>query len=207
MGIAHWAYRCGCVLLLVGVLASVAFAAEQVAVRVDFPPGAGGEQPVPAAGGIPFPKGALQSVENVRLLGSDGKEVSAQVTRLAVWPDGSVKWALIDAVMPPHEGKALVLEYGADVTRAAVDDPITVQEAGDGVRVRGGGVSASVLRNGGGVFDGLTFAGGETLTAQLVLSTLRLKGGTSGQALPTNTYVCLDPSATLDEGKVAVDEV
>ncbi|MCK4298028.1 MAG: hypothetical protein KAX80_00770, partial [Planctomycetes bacterium] len=160
MSIAHWAYRCSRVLLLVGVLASVAFAAEQVAVRVDFPPGAGGEQPVPVAGGIPFPKGALKSVDNLRLLAADGKETPAQVTRLAVWPDGSVKWALIDAILSPQQGQGLTLEYGAGVGRSPVDDPITAKGAADGVRVSGGGVSASVLRSGGGVFDELSFAGG-----------------------------------------------
>jgi hypothetical protein len=195
----------------VGLLAGTAFAGDKVPVRVDFPPGAGGEIAVPVAGGIPFPKGALKSVDNLHLLGADGKEVPAQVTQLATWPDGSVKWALIDAVLTPSEGKALTVEYGPDVTRAPVTDPLTAEAGADGVHVKGGGVAAAVLKTGGGVVDELTLGGRQVFApgsgASLVLNTVRIKDGTSGDALPANTYLLRDPSVVKQEGKVAIDEV
>jgi hypothetical protein len=44
--------------------------------------------------GIPFPKGALYSIDNVRLINSNGEEVESQITEVSTWQpaDDSVKW-------------------------------------------------------------------------------------------------------------------
>ena len=44
--------------------------------------------------GIPFPKGALYSIDNVRLLNSKGQEIASQITEVTTWQpaDDSVKW-------------------------------------------------------------------------------------------------------------------
>ena len=81
------------VILAAALLVPSALAAS-VPLRGDFPPGSG-DAAIPVAGGVPFPRGALRGVENVRLLGAGGREIPCQVTRLAVWPDGSVKWAMV----------------------------------------------------------------------------------------------------------------
>ena len=184
--------------------------AARVPLRGDFPAGAG-EEAVPVSGGIPFPRGQLKSVGSVRLLGTDGKEIACQVTRLAVWPDGSVKWALIDAVLPPSAAEALAIEYGAGVQRSPVPDPITAGMRGRDAEVDGGGVGALISRSGGGVLDALSY--GERIylapdrPARLVVNALRIADGTSGKALPAHQFVCRDTGATLDVGKVSIDEI
>jgi len=181
-----------------------------VPLRGDFPAGAL-DDPVPVSGGIPFPKGSLKSAENIRLLGANGRELPCQVTRTAVWPDGSVKWVMVDAVLSPAAAKALKLEYGAAVRRAAVRDPLKAEMQGDGAAVSGGGISAAIKKSGGGVLDEFSLGGRSVIAAdrpaRLVVNTLRIPDGTSGKALPAHTYVCRDTSATLDVGKVAIDEV
>jgi len=69
----------------------------------------------PVTSGVPFPKGALGSARNVRLL--DGKPLQTTVT--ARWPDGSVKWLLLDF---RHTGgtAAYTLEFGPQISR---DEP------------------------------------------------------------------------------------
>jgi hypothetical protein len=57
------------------------------------------EQPVTA--GIPFPKGQLADSTHLRLLGPDGGDIPLQLRPLAHWSDGSVKWLLLDFILPP----------------------------------------------------------------------------------------------------------
>ena len=109
---------------------------------------------IPASGGVPFPKGALGSSENVRLLDADGKEVPAQVRVSARWPDGSIKWVLLDCQpeFPPNDPAKLVLEYGADVQRKAFASPLTVEENPNAILVTTGPARFEVSRKSFGPF-------------------------------------------------------
>ncbi len=114
----RWTWIWAAVLVLAG-----AAAAERVPLTVDF----GGIEPTRPAfvkGGVPFARGALKSADNVRLL-EGGIEVPLQVRALATWPDGSVKWILLDFAASAN--RSYCLEFGAGVTRAA--------PAGQSVRV------------------------------------------------------------------------
>ena len=76
--------------------------------------------PWPLTFGVPFPWGALQSEDNVRLLGSDGSEVPIQVKVTGRWSkNGSIRWLLIDCI-PPEGPRKMTLEYGPKVERTAV---------------------------------------------------------------------------------------
>ncbi|HUU30288.1 MAG TPA: hypothetical protein VM123_20985 [archaeon] len=46
--------------------------------------------------GLPLPRGAFQSLESLRVAAPDGKSVPAQFEALSSWPDGSVKWVLVN---------------------------------------------------------------------------------------------------------------
>ncbi len=198
-------------LLIAAAIVAVAVPSPgaQVPLRGDFPPGAG-DEPLPVAGGVPFPRGALESAENVRLVAADGKEVPCQVTPTAYWPDRSLKWVLVDAVLSPQAAQALALEYGPDVRRAAVPDPVSALVEKGAARVSGGGVAAAISGT-GGVLDECTLAG-RTLVekgkpARLVVRTLRIADGTSGEALPAHRYVCRDTRASLDLGRTQIEDL
>ena len=83
-----------------------------VPLRGDLPVGAGAEA-VPISGGVPFSKGTLASAEDVRLLAADGGELDCQVTPTAWWPDGSIKWVMVDAVLTPAAALGSVLGWVA----------------------------------------------------------------------------------------------
>ena len=184
--------------------------AAQVPLRGDFPAGSG-EDRIPVAGGIPFPQGGLGSIDEVRLLDSEGTELPCQATKLAVWPDGSVKWALIETVVAPAASQKFALEYGDGVARAPVDDPLIATAGGSDVRIAGGNLAALVRRNGAGVLDELTYRGRTVVSAaapaRLVVNTLRIADGMSGKLLPVNRFVCRDIDASLDRGKPKIDEL
>jgi len=55
----------------------------------------------PISFGLPFPKGWLTDPRDVALTDSAGRDYLIQTTTQATWPDGSVKWLLVDFVTGP----------------------------------------------------------------------------------------------------------
>ncbi len=106
-------------------------AAEQsgsVALRVDTG-GALAAAGTPVSGGVPFPIGAVATVDHLRLQTSQGTTVSANYRALSTWPDGSVKSALISFVPTPQVDTypAFVLQYGPTVSHSATG-PVQVTQ-------------------------------------------------------------------------------
>ncbi|GAG12345.1 unnamed protein product, partial [marine sediment metagenome] len=99
-------------------------APRSIPLRIDF----GGSRPgapYPVRGGVPFARGELTNAESLRLL-CGTEEVDCQVARLAVWPDGSLKWVKLDFFATP--GQSFVLTYDKGAKRAAVSRPIQIAE-------------------------------------------------------------------------------
>ncbi|HKK45360.1 MAG TPA: hypothetical protein VJ964_07555 [Balneolaceae bacterium] len=81
----------------------------------------------PLTFGLPFPKGALDSPDHVRVLDSHGNEIPSQISQVTTWKpaDSSVKWIWV-FVFATGEGQYTV-EYGPEIRRAAITgDKITV---------------------------------------------------------------------------------
>jgi len=74
--------------------------------------------PWPVTCGIPFPRGLLGSDRHVRVVDGQGRPVPTQTSTTSRWPDGSVRWILLDF---RHSGgaPAYALEYGPDINRPA----------------------------------------------------------------------------------------
>jgi hypothetical protein len=109
----------------------------------------------PATAGIPFPKGALGSDRNVRLLDPSGKETPLQTETMAHWDDGSVKWMLADFQAGAKSTGGYTLEYGNAVRRAAVPTPLRVIEGPAGVTVTTGPLQFTVSKRRLGLFHSL----------------------------------------------------
>ena len=91
----------------------------------------------PVTSGIPFPQGALMAAENTRLLDRAGAEIPLQAAVLAEWPDGSVKWLLLDfqADVGAAGSAEYRLEYGNGVVRREGGTRTPIEVAADGPRV------------------------------------------------------------------------
>ena len=120
----------------------------------------------PITQGVPLPQGELGSAENVRLLDDAGNEVPCQVAVTGRWPDGSVKWLLLDfdvtlakpAPLPrdptrPEPVARYILEYGTEVTRSPHPAPVAVAEQGDSVVVDTGAMKVELSRGRFGPFE------------------------------------------------------
>ena len=158
---------------------------------------------VPVTGGIPFPRGALSSPDHVRVL-SGAEEIPAQVAATAHWPDGTVKWVLVDLVLAPGDAGRLELEYGPEVRRAKVPDPLRVKSEGGKVEITGPGLSARVA--GGRSLAKLVISGRQVVSkgAGLVLEAIRTEGP---GAFPGPSRICTDLKAPAERGVVEISDI
>ena len=69
----------------------------------------------PITMGIPFPQGELYSVDNIRMINDQGKEIAIQTTEVTTWQplDSSVKWVWI--FLFSEKSSNYTLEYGSGV--------------------------------------------------------------------------------------------
>lgn len=104
----------------------------------------------PITFGVPFPKGALDSPDHVRVLDGDGREVPSQVNDVSSWrpADPSVKWIWV--FFFAGEGRQYTLEFGPDVHRAPLTGPRIVvvnnQRSGGWAEVTTGPLRFDVLK-------------------------------------------------------------
>jgi len=86
----------------------------------------------PVTSGVPFGRGALTDADAAALFDADGREVPLQTEALAAWPDGSVRWLLVDfqVDLAAKERKLLTLRYGGGVKRSAVERGVRVWREG-----------------------------------------------------------------------------
>ncbi len=62
--------------------------------------------------GVPWPQGVLAGGTAVCLCNAAGERLPTQAWPLAFWPDGSVKWLGMAAVVGPNDGGVLTVEAG-----------------------------------------------------------------------------------------------
>jgi hypothetical protein len=77
----------------------------------------------PVRVGIPLPQGSLRGVTSAVLASPCGGRYPAQLTVLATWPDGSIKWLLVEALpitIPPQDSDWSIEFTTTDSRDAAV---------------------------------------------------------------------------------------
>ena len=98
--------------------------------------------------GMPFEQGAIFAPAMIRVLDAGGDECPAQATVTSWWPDGSVRWALIDTLVDLQAGQSadFSVEFGNEVSRAAVPHAVSVEERDDALVVGTGPLQATISR-------------------------------------------------------------
>jgi len=164
----------------------------------------------PVRGGIPFPRGAVKSIANFRLLDDAGDPVPFQATRLAVWPDGSLKWVLFDfnAHLRATKGATYRLEYGKGVKAPSEGKKILARDDGRRIVVDTGPLKFIVPKSGGKLISRawLDLDGdGVFSPAESLLSDAGITG--FFQVLRSSTYRVgrADIDGTLDVARLQVD--
>src|SRR5574340_108489 len=125
---------------------------EGVVFRVGGPAGLGREA-WPVTVGVPLRQGEVKLVGELGLVGPGEAPLPCQLEALAYWPDGSVKWALVDAQpeLAREHGALLSLRKGASVPAPAIR--VVASETPTGVRVVTGPLAFEIDRDGSGFID------------------------------------------------------
>jgi hypothetical protein len=97
-------------LLLLAASAAGSLAAAEISLTVNEPAGVACVQ-APVTSGVPLAAGVLRDPAAARLRAAGGREIPLQTAPLARWPDGSVKWLLLDfqTDLAPRESRAFSL--------------------------------------------------------------------------------------------------
>lgn len=114
----------------------------------------------PVSLGIPFLKGELEADGRVVLNDRDGADIPSDCWPLAYWPDGSVKWLGVAAVVP-GEAEGVRFETAGKKHKAENRSgaKVRVDEAGSFFRVSTGKVEAYVPKRGSCLLDSLRCEG------------------------------------------------
>ncbi len=94
----------------------------------------------PVTWGLPIPRGCIWDLDHCRLVDAKGARVPSQKRVEVTWDDGSIRWALFDFTLDlTADGTAnLVMEYGPEVSDAAVGRGLIVDTTPEGITVDAG---------------------------------------------------------------------
>ena len=115
------------------VCAGAAAQELRVPIRVEIPEGVKAAA-WPVTSGVPFAAGTLKAVEELTVVEEGGAPVPCQIIKTADWPDGTVRWALVD--FRAAAGKRYALTTGP---RAAAGDDIRLKDENGAITVECGG--------------------------------------------------------------------
>lgn len=101
----------------------------------------------PVTLGVPLQRGEVMRIEALRLTGPDDEDHPLQARALDLWPDGSVRWALLDFQVSYAPAAEPVLFLKTDGP-AHAEEPqhLSLETRHSGVRIRTGRLSIEVRR-------------------------------------------------------------
>ena len=100
--------------------------------------------------GVPLPRGAVASADQLRLVGAGNKEIPCQLDPMATWDKGkSLKWVLLTFPYDYNECIHYRLQYGPGVRRATPARRLQVRETADGYVVDTGAARFELSKRNG----------------------------------------------------------
>jgi hypothetical protein len=136
----------------------------------------------PIACGIPMPPGVLTIPKRLRLTGPAGDTLPLQLKTIGVWPDGSIRWLLLETVLPAGTppGAAFQLHRDAAPPRIAraSSGRLVVTRSGQRVTIRTGALRVQLGDDPAKLLDGVTLARKKRplMTGLTLRMTVRLAG-------------------------------
>ncbi len=117
----------------------------------------------PVTSGVPFAQGALASTRDVLLCRASGERVPAQFETMARWPDGSVRWLLVDFQANTDAGQPVeyVLTTGSKTSNNPSANRL-IRETPDGYLLDPGPLRIQIDRDAFRLPGRITLAAGDT---------------------------------------------
>ncbi len=108
----------------------------------------------PVSFGVPFTQGSLTQNKAIALFSADGKQLSSDMWPLAYWPDGSIKWGGVSAVIPASTNQ-LKLQINTASKKKAESMPLVSKN--NAFEVNTGVIKAVFPKTGEYLLDGLWY--------------------------------------------------
>ncbi len=114
--------------------------------------------------GVPFPKGLL-AVDDDLMVTQGDQDFPIQSRPLSLWPDGSVRWLLMDTQisLAAHGSQTIDIKHSPE--EADVENPITVNETSEMITVNTGPLEFEVPKNSGAVINRASVDGNTVIEA------------------------------------------
>lgn len=127
---------------------SISGAPDAVPLGVEEPSGVA-RKAWPVTAGVPLPQGALSDPQAVNLVGPDGRPLPVQAEPLAHWPDGSIRWLLVDfqVDLAAKEKKRFHLHLDHAKEVANVEQPVVVRQRTGRVQFVTGPMQLEIVAN------------------------------------------------------------
>lgn len=152
--------------------------------------------PEPVTFGIPFARGTVAPADRIEVGGPEGRPIPAQVRPLALWPDGSVRWALIDVVVEAGERAREQVTVSAS-SSAAPSVPaarVLLREAAAACTVETGAMSFTVPKD---TFAPFAAASCRSRSAPAASSRITLEGGDGRILVPRLDRLAVETGGPL----------
>jgi hypothetical protein len=131
----------------------------------------------PVSFGVPFAKGELKDVSALTL----GDGIAADKWVNARWPDGSVKWAGMAAVVPANSHGLRITTQSKGMAASAKADKLQIVDNGSQIVISTGKIKAYIPKSGKAILDSLYLGTTKTGDAvRLVASTQNRASGGEG---------------------------
>lgn len=133
----------------------------------------------PVRSGVPIPQGELASASNVQVLSAGGNAVPAQSQAMATWPDGSVKWLMVDFQHDFSKSAAeqYRIQYGNRVRPAEAKSNLAIRPTEAGIEVDTGAIRFLVPKNRFGMVENVRSASGKVLQAGPIAAEISERDG------------------------------
>ncbi len=113
--------------------------------------------------GIPFEKGILRDTGKL-VVSTNDTGIPAQFSTLARWPDGSVRWALLDCLVDVPAGKKVALTLRDKGRNPIPRSPASIKEEKDRVILRTGPMTVTLDKKGRGLLSSIQVDGRAVVT-------------------------------------------
>ena len=115
----------------------------------------------PVTSGVPLKEGMVRSEDQLALFDEAGDIQPCQFKALARWPDGTIKWVLLDfkASVGKQTEAFYELETDFEGERPGPDTPLEVRETEDRIHVNTGPLSVEIRKHGFNLFESVSLNG------------------------------------------------
>ena len=182
--------------VLAVAFAAPALAAPPLAVPLVLEESAGvARHTWPATASVPMPRGRVPSADALWLATADGRAAPAQLRALERWPDGSVRWLLVDFLAEaPSGGRATYTLRDGKPPAPPRGPRLRIESAKDGGRRLDTGVLAATVPAHGAAFLEDVAVGGRHVRT-VALPPLTVDGAPAG--VPTRDRVSVETEGPI----------